>query len=433
MNELPELTKEQFLATINQSINMLLGIEEEQQRQEVYTGIMNYAREFELADEVEQEIQKKAAERGLPELHEVLEKSNKYKDFKLVTAEELQKANLPPTKFLVDEILPEGTSIIAAPSKIGKSWFVLDMGLSIAAGKTFLSHKANTNGVLYLALEDSWSRLQSRMNKVLGGVPAPRSFYYMVKAPTLDTGLINMLTDTIKAHPEIKLIIVDTLQKIRGAAQRGEAAYAQDYREMGMLKEFADKNGISTFFVHHTRKMKDDDDAFNMISGTNGIMGAADTSFALIKDKREDENAVLHITGRDVAQTSDLVRFNKDVWKWERVGDYSQIKQQREKFDHDNNPIVKTIVALLDESQNGWWSGRMSELLEEGERIIGEEIADSPKKLGCDVKKLIEPLKKYNNIITDIAKNGNSGKMYHFHRVANFQDFNLDDFVELLP
>ena len=179
--------------------------------------------------------------------------------------------------------------------------------------------------------------------------------------------------------------------------------------------------------------MKDDDDAFNMISGTNGIMGAADTSFALIKDKREDENAVLHITGRDVAQTSDLVRFNKDVWKWERVGDYPQIKQQREKFDHDNNPIVKTIVALVNESQNGWWSGKMSELLEEGKRITGDLIADNTTKLGFAVKKLEKPLREYNNIIMETTKNGNAGKIYSFHQVNETKTFNLNDFVELLP
>lgn len=346
---------------------------------------------------------------------EVWKEKNKWDDYKIISAPDLQKADLPPVKFLVNDILPEGTSLIAAPSKIGKSWFVLDMGLSIASGRTFLSHSTNKNGVLYLALEDSEARLQDRMNKILAGNPPPQFFYFMTKAPNLDDGLIDMLEYRISVNLEIKLIIIDTLQKIRGQALRNESGYAQDYREMGVIKDFADKHSISTFFVHHTRKMKDEDDPFNMISGTNGIMGAADTAYALIKEKRDDDNAILHITGRDVQQINDMVTFNKDIWKWEKIGDANWINQQREKLEFEKNPIVKTIRYAVESSENGWWSGKASELLELGEFVTGGSIADSPQKIGYALKKLESKLMEYGNIRMDTATHGTARKTYSFH------------------
>lgn len=345
-----------------------------------------------------------------------LQNKKDFSEYKHTNAKDLQKASLPAVKVLVMDILPEGTSLLAAPSKIGKSWFVLDMGLSIAAGRSFLSHDTVKHNVLYLALEDSLNRLQSRMNKILAGDEAPENFHFWINAPRLDNGLIDVLTDFVKVY-DIKLIIIDTLQKIRGAAVKNEGAYDKDYREMGELKQFADSNNISLFFVHHTRKMKDEDDSFNMISGTNGIMGAADTAYTLIKDKRDSENAVLHITGRDTPQISDVVHFDSDVWKWVRVGDLAEIQKLKHKQMHNGDPVVRTIVELV--RANGSWKGQMSELLLEGERITGDDIADSARQLGSRVRKMIKELAFYNNISVDISKNGNAGKIYHFRRLIN--------------
>lgn len=87
-----------------------------------------------------------------------------YQEINLVSAQDLQKAELPPVRYLIEDILPQGTSILTAASKIGKSWLVLDMGLQIAVGGDFLNMKTEPTGVLYLALEDSYKRLQDRIN-----------------------------------------------------------------------------------------------------------------------------------------------------------------------------------------------------------------------------------------------------------------------------
>lgn len=332
-----------------------------------------------------------------------------------LSAAELDKTILPDTKFLVEVMLPEGSTIISAPSKAGKSWLVLDMGLSIASGTTVLGFQANKTGVLYLALEDSWTRLQKRMRLILGSNPAPKNLYFMTEFETLDEGFFEHLDEELKAHPEISVVIIDTLQKIRGQALPRETAYAQDYREMGAIKKFMDERHISPIMVHHTRKMRDDCDPFNMISGTNGIMGAFDTSMTLIKEKRTDENAVLSITGRDVEQRTDIVSFNKAIHRWERVGDYKTIREKELKAELESNLIAKTIKTLIEESPVKRWDGTASELMREGERITETYISPSVKKLGHELKAFSPDLLKYCNIIMETTTHGNAGKVYHFY------------------
>ena len=328
------------------------------------------------------------------------------------TASELQQAELKPTVFLITGILPEGTSIISAASKIGKSWMVLDMGLSIAAGKPFMGHGAIQCGVLYLALEDSLSRLQDRMNKILDGCSAPPGLFFATEAPTLDNGLLDALDTHLQQHPETKLVIIDTLQKIRGRALPRETPYEQDYREMGTVKAYMDKKGVSVLFVHHNRKMKDEADPFNMISGTNGIMGAADTIWAIIKGKRADNEATLHITGRDVVQSDTVITFDKSCWKWKPVGSAELIAAQRDKLAYDNNPIVKTIKALL--KSNSEWKGTATDLLNEGRKICKRQIAPTATKLGRDLNKLDAQLLDYDGIVHDKTSNGNAGNVHYF-------------------
>ena len=159
-------------------------------------------------------------------------KQEKHKNgLNIISAPDLQKADLPPTQYLIDGFLPVGTSILAAAPKSGKSWFVLLMGLKIAAGEMFLQWQTRQAGVLYLSFEDTLVRLKDRMNKLLNGCPAPLWFNFSTERITLEDGLLELIEEHINKHPETKLIIIDTFQKIRGQSNRGERWYDHDYRE----------------------------------------------------------------------------------------------------------------------------------------------------------------------------------------------------------
>lgn len=379
-----------------------------------------YRRDFEQVM-TEEEIQKILSENetslnfsgGKEESPSESARTEQKERLSIISAVDLQAANLPPTAFLVDKILPAGTSILSAASKIGKSWMVLDMALCIASGEPFMGYQTKKCGVLYLALEDSQARLQSRMNKILAGRKAPAGFDFATEACSLDEGLLKLLGNYFDTHSNAKLVIIDTLQKIRGKALPREDAYAQDYREMGAVKSFLDKRGLSVLFVHHNRKLRDDADPFNMISGTNGIMGAADTIWTIVKSSRTKGEATLYVTGRDVEQLETVVEFDKGKFRWKVMGTLEAVTAQRERQEYEQNTVVAAIRAILQRQTK--WSGSAGELMEEGRRLIGCNISPTCQSLSRELSRIDCQLLEIDGIVHRTSKNGTGGKKHYLH------------------
>lgn len=334
-----------------------------------------------------------------------------------ISAAALQEKDIPPIRWIVENLIPAGLNILASPPKYGKSWAVLDLGLSVTAGGRFLGYQTTPCEVLYLALEDSERRLKSRMMKLLAGKNAPAGFHFATAAHDMDNGLFDELESFLKAHPGTGLIIIDTLQRVRGAVHGKEGAYAADYREVGGLKGFADRHGIAVLLVHHLRKMADDSDPFNRISGTNGLMGAADTALVLTKEKRGDENATLSVVGRDVESSDTVLRFNRNSCRWENLGDADWFAERQARVEYQGNGLVRTIKKLLEQSPGGMWSGSSQQLLDAGRYIAHTSLADSARALTSKLKGLDNLLLEYDGIAHERKGNGSGGGKHRFYYV----------------
>lgn len=237
-----------------------------------------------------------------------------------------------------------------------------------------------------------------------------------IKANGLDGGLIKQLDEEFEEHPDIKLIIIDTLQKVRGSAKKDEIAYATDYRELGALKEYADNKRICIFLIHHLRKMADENDVFNMISGSNGIMGVCDTIFIIYKKKRQDENAVLFMTGRDIRQQDVVVHFDETKYRWEMVGTAEEEERKRKKREYENNPIVKTVKDLLKQYPMGW-KGTATDLIKAVYDVTGSPCIYSTAALGKEITS-IETQLYYDGIEHSMKRSGSSRVHYFGKRQA---------------
>lgn len=336
---------------------------------------------------------------------------NKKKINKLVccSAKDLQNKDLPPIEYYVKGLIPQGENLLCSAPKIGKSWLALDMCLSISRGLPILGFETKKSSCLYLALEDSENRLKDRINKLLNGTTVPDNFYYSINSNNLAQGLINELEDCLKEHPDIKVIVIDTLQKIRGASKSNNA-YANDYEDLSMIKSFADTNSLCIIIVHHLRKAKDSTDVFESVSGTNGITGTADTTLILSKDKRSDINTTLSVVGRDVDFNEFIIKFNKDTCKWEMICDsQTQIEEYKRNL-YNNNKIVILIKEILKDTDT--WSGTMNELNNLYKEKFGKLYIEKKgvSALGNAIKNLAPQLLKYDNITyTPPPKNPRNG------------------------
>lgn len=322
-----------------------------------------------------------------------IKNKDKINNIQYATAKSLQDKDLPPITFYVDSLIPQGLTLICSLPKIGKSWMALDLCLSISRGMPFLGFKTLKSGCLYLALEDSEHRLKSRLNKVLDGKIAPDNFIYATRCDDIENGLINEIKNIIKKEPYIKVIVIDTLQKIR-SDYNGKNNYANDYKEVGTIKDFADENGLAIILIHHLKK-GNDNDVFGKVSGTNGITGTADTTIVLDKQNRYDKETILSITGRDVDQNQYILNFNKESCKWQMISSYEEKVMQNELEEYNNNPLVDTIKTLVN-NNNGKWAGSLKELGIEQQRLYSN-LADN--KVKNSMLDPIKPLlKKYDGI-----------------------------------
>ncbi len=222
-----------------------------------------------------------------------------------INAEELQNRTYEPTHFLVDELIPEGLHILAGAPKIGKSWLALWLCLCVAQGQALWNFATTQGEALYLSLEDSFQRIPTRLFDLTED--APSTLHFAIMADTLKHGLEQQIEQFLMEHPTTKLVVIDTLQRVRGTGSDSNL-YANDYQDIGLLKKLADNQHIAILLIHHLRKLHDDD-PMNMISGSTGLSGAADSAFVLQKNSRLANIASLHCTGRDIPDRTLKLEF----------------------------------------------------------------------------------------------------------------------------
>ena len=273
-------------------------------------------------------------------------------NLKTLSMTELYDTTYPPKAAIIDGLLYAGTYLFVGAPKIGKSFFMAQLSYHVATGISLWQYDVHPGEVLYLALEDDYARIQKRLYKMFGSEDTP-NLHFATQSMTLSGGLLDQLEAFLAHHPETRLMIVDTLQKIREIGS-DKYNYANDYEIVGRLKAFSDRHNLCLLIVHHTRKMESED-SFDMISGTNGLLGAADGAFILQKKKRTDTNAVLSVVGRDQQDQELLLQFDheKCVWKL--------IKAETEVWRTPPDPVLLSVSKLVT-PLSPEWRGTPSEL-----------------------------------------------------------------------
>lgn len=253
---------------------------------------------------------------------------------------------------VIDGLLYPGTYLFAGSPKVGKSFLMAQLAYHVSTGLPLWNFPVRQGDVLYLALEDDHRRLQDRLYRMFGTDGTDR-LHFAVYAKQLGGGLEEQLQKFLKEYPDTRLVIIDTLQKIR-ADSSDKYSYSNDYDVIGRLKQIADTGGICLLLVHHTRKQQADD-KFDMISGTNGLLGAADGAFLLHKEKRTANAAILDVSGRD--QQDQRLYLNRDperlVWELDKV--------EAKVWVEPPDPILEAVAGLITD-ETPTWSGTATEL-----------------------------------------------------------------------
>jgi hypothetical protein len=306
------------------------------------------------------------------------------KPLAVIDGKSLLELDCEPPKFIISRLLPVGLSILSGSAKIGKSWLALWLCQQISKGEPVWEFETRKCTVLYLALEDTIDRLHFRLSRITDD--GSEDSYFATSADNLSGALIAQLDRFAKEKPDTGLIVIDTLQRIRGAAT-DKNAYSLDYEDMNQIKFIADKLKIAILLIHHVRKMPDND-PFNMVSGSTGIVGSADTMYVLEKEKRVENKATLHVTGRDVEDMQLLLEFDREHALWRFLSFASGGEKPGE-------TLIAAVAAFLSERKT--FTGTASELLDSLKEIDGA-VTLTPNALSRALKEHALTLEKRHSI-----------------------------------
>jgi len=280
-----------------------------------------------------------------------------------ITAKDLYGMKLLSPRFVVDGLLPRGLQVFAGPPKIGKSWLLMQLALAVASGKALWGMETEQGTVLSLCLEDNYARLQQRVSELTD--EPPDSLHLATISQSLSDGLCEQLEDFLREHDDTNLVIIDTLQKVRGNSSDGNF-YASDYQDISKLKRIADEYEIALVLVHHLRK-REAEDPHDMISGTTGLIGAADGSYVLRRVHRGDREVQLYIRGRDMEEKEFSLVRDEDLGEWTLVSCDVPLEDVFQK-----EPALLKVVAFIKSAD--YFEGTASELVEHLELDIQPNI-----------------------------------------------------------
>lgn len=325
----------------------------------------------------EEQTEHKPQERDFREILRQIDRVNDPAYLPSLSMNELYDRVFPSKPPVVEGLLYPGVYLFVGAPKVGKSFLMAQLAYHVSMGLPLWGYEVRRGAVLYLALEDDYPRLQERLYRMFGADSAG-GLFLSISAHTLGGGLEKQLEGFVQEHPDTRLIIIDTLQKIRETGDE-RYSYASDYEVITKLKRFADASGVCVLLVHHTRKQQADD-RFDKISGTNGLMGAADGAFLLQKERRTDSAAMLDISGRDLQDQRLYLKKDEErlVWELER--------RETELHKEPPDPVLEAVAALVT-AERPEWNGTATDLA----AVLGLDIQPNAltKRLNVRAGKLL--------------------------------------------
>jgi len=255
--------------------------------------------------------------------------------FNPITAKELGNKEFSPRRWVVPDLITEGLILIAGRPKIGKGWLAMDIAVAVATGGLALGKIQVERGeALYLALEDSQRRVQERLRKIIpcGNLPEALHIETIGSFPRLNQGGLAILGAWLKKYPRVKLVILDTLARVKPARGRNEDPYQHDTAVIGELQKLCFDHQIALILIHHTNK-RQTEDIVEEVSGTYGLTGAADAVAVLSRKARGQMDGSLKLTGRDQEDQDLALKFDPDRGVWNLLGETQKVNRSQERKD----------------------------------------------------------------------------------------------------
>jgi hypothetical protein len=286
------------------------------------------------------------------------------------TAAELLAMELPPVRWVVPDILPEGVTLLAGKVKMGKSWMSLGLCVAVGSGGVALGTRRVEQGeVLYLALEDNHRRLKERLEKLLPDGAVLEGLHMGIEWPRADEGGVKKLSAFLAEHPDTRLVVIDTLARFKPRANGRRTQYDEERDAVDPLAPIAAEHNVAIVLVHHLREAESDD-PLDMIHGSAGLTGGVDGALVL-KRKRGHGDAYLHVDGRDIQNPTELaLKFDANAATWAVMGDAEEYRKSETR---------RVILKALEEADEPLGPKDVAEMVDLPENTVRQRLYQMSK------------------------------------------------------
>jgi hypothetical protein len=271
-------------------------------------------------------------------------------------ASDLLQETLPVPRWFVKWLLSTGCYVLAAKPKVGKSFFVLQLGVALVTGEPFMGRfDTFRTGVCIMELEDGINRAQRRLWRMADELP--HGLRVVDKAERLDTGLLEQIEEDIKEHPDTGVYVIDTFAAVRPPTS--EYSYQSDYDQVFTFTELAQEHDICILLVHHKRKstgMGEDD--FDDFSGTTGLTAGATGMISLTRDPKSPGKVLMGATSKEAGTAYWRLEFDDCNWS---------VLDNLTEQETDTYTVPDCVLRTVEWAAgiDGEWRGTTSDLLRE--------------------------------------------------------------------
>lgn len=220
-----------------------------------------------------------------------------------LTADKLFVGTPPKQEWLCEGVFPAGkVCVLASPPGVGKSFLALDLACkAVSASSVSMAFGGMVRGggrAVYVSAEDDVGELHRRLHPLMAGATMPERLHVLSLPDVGHFGVIEPdergkvmrptqswqeLVSQVKALPDVRLIVLDTLQ----AMSSGDTNAADAVQPlMNECSELAAATGATVLLLHHvakgsTKEVRTALDAAEAIRGSGAIVGSARSAYVL--------------------------------------------------------------------------------------------------------------------------------------------------------
>lgn len=227
----------------------------------------------------------------------------------------LLEESFPEPFWLIQDILPEGLTIMFSDAKVGKSFLIGKMCLNIASGTSFLD-RFETSGsrVMYMDLEQPPRKAQQRWKSIVGTSRVPDNLEIFFDWPIMGQGGVEKMHNYLTENPMTRMIVVDVLANIWPEQKGGGNAYHWESKQLMKLAKVSADHEAGVVLIHHTNKGVHAD-WFRESSGSQAMTAKPHTVWKLNRE-RDQKNGVLLVNGNDVEERQIKMAFQPHMGGW---------------------------------------------------------------------------------------------------------------------